>query len=163
MAELTLHDLLEKDLQNTVDLQSLLRAERTQLEARDIGALSRTLIEKAELLAAIEQNDEARRKLLVLHGYPLDNKGMRRFCAESPQRRNTLRSTTGTDCPMCSPDQHQRRHCASQQAEYPTRARYTARQRDTIQPLHQRWRHAQDQRNKSIGKSLTKTRSINGE
>ena len=83
MADLTLHNLLEKDLQNTVDLGSLLRAERTQLEARDIGALSRTLIEKAELLAAIEQNDEARRKLLVLHGYPLDNKGMRRFCAES--------------------------------------------------------------------------------
>lgn len=83
MADLTLHDLLEKDLQNTVDLENLLRAERAQLEARDIGALSRTLIEKAEVLAAIEQNDEARRKLLVQQGYPADNKGMRRFCFES--------------------------------------------------------------------------------
>ncbi|MDO9317083.1 MAG: flagellar protein FlgN [Gammaproteobacteria bacterium] len=85
MADLTLHELLEKDLQNTVDLENLLRAERTQLEARDIGALSRTLIEKAEVLASIEQNDEARRKLLAQHGYPADNKGMRRFCSESPR------------------------------------------------------------------------------
>lgn len=85
MADLTLHDLLEKDLQNTVDLENLLRAERGHLESRDIGALSRTLIEKAEVLAAIEQNDEARRKLLVQQGYPADNQGMRRFCSESPR------------------------------------------------------------------------------
>ncbi len=85
MADLTLHDLLEKDLQNTVDLENLLRAERAQLESRDIGALSRILIEKAEVLAAIEQNDEARRKLLVQQGYPADNQGMRRFCSESPR------------------------------------------------------------------------------
>ena len=56
MADLTLHDLLEKDLQNTVDLANLLSAERTQLENRDIGALSRTLIEKASEVATSFSN-----------------------------------------------------------------------------------------------------------
>lgn len=90
MGDTTVHLLLEKDLQNTMNLENLLRAEREQLECRDIGALSKTLIVKAEILAAIEHNDEARRKILASSGYPADNQGLKQYCTDSEQGVDAL-------------------------------------------------------------------------
>ncbi|MDP2139349.1 MAG: flagellar protein FlgN [Gammaproteobacteria bacterium] len=85
MSDQNLHKLLEKDLQNALNLENLLRAERAQLESRDIGALTRTLSEKAEVLAAIERNDESRRSMLKALGLPNDSQGMRQYCAASAE------------------------------------------------------------------------------
>jgi len=77
-----MRQLLEKDLINTTNLENLLRTEREQLQTRDIGALSNTLIEKAQLLADIESNDDARRKILASFDKSVDNSGLREYCKE---------------------------------------------------------------------------------
>ena len=82
MSNASMQLLLEKDLHNAAQLETLLRAERMQLESRNIGALSQTLIEKAEVLAQIEANDEARRKLLASFQKSTDNSGLRDYCQQ---------------------------------------------------------------------------------
>jgi flagellar biosynthesis/type III secretory pathway chaperone len=82
MSATSMQQLLEKDLLNTHNLENLLRSERVQLEKRDIGALSNTLIEKAQLLANIEANDDARRKLLASLHKSDDNSGLREYCEQ---------------------------------------------------------------------------------
>ena len=77
-----MQQLLEKDLINTTNLETLLQKEREQLQKRDIGALSNTLIEKAQLLADIEVNDDARRKILASFDKSVDNGGLRAYCKE---------------------------------------------------------------------------------
>jgi len=90
-----MQQLLEKDLINATNLETLLRSERMQLQKRDIGALSNTLIEKAQLLANIEGNDDARRKLLVTFGKSADNGGLLDYCKQQglePLYRDLLQS-----------------------------------------------------------------------
>ena len=82
MSASSMQQLLEKDLLNTTTLANLLRSEREQLQSRDIGALSNTLIEKAQLLADIEANDDARRKILASFDKAVDNKGLREYCKQ---------------------------------------------------------------------------------
>lgn len=82
MSDASMQLLLEKDLHNAANLETLLRSERTQLESRDIGALSQTLIEKAQVLAQIEANDDARRKLLASFDKSVDNTGLRDYCMQ---------------------------------------------------------------------------------
>lgn len=77
-----MRQLLEKDLINTTNLENLLQKEREQLQQRDIGALSNTLMEKAQLLADIEANDDARRKILASFDKSVDNGGLREYCKE---------------------------------------------------------------------------------
>ena len=69
-------------MNNATNLETLLRCEREQLEKRDIGALSHTLIAKAQLLADIETNDEARRKILASFDQSVDNNGLREYCKQ---------------------------------------------------------------------------------
>jgi flagellar biosynthesis/type III secretory pathway chaperone len=82
MSANTLHRLLQDDLQNTLELEALLREERQQLAQRDINNLNKTLMLKAELLAKIENNDAARKKILDAEGYPVNNEGMKQFCLD---------------------------------------------------------------------------------
>lgn len=82
MSANTLHTLLQNDLQSSTELEALLREERAQLASRDIESLNKTLIQKAELLAKIENNDAARKKILVAEGYPADNEGMKNYCLD---------------------------------------------------------------------------------
>jgi flagellar biosynthesis/type III secretory pathway chaperone len=82
MSANTLHRLLQDDLQNTLELEALLREERQQLAQRDINNLNKTLMLKAELLAKIENNDSARKKILDAEGYPVNNAGMKQFCLD---------------------------------------------------------------------------------
>jgi len=79
----SMQQLLEKDLINSTKLENLLRCEREQLEQRNIGALSETLIEKAHLLADIEANDHARQKILASFGEATDNGALRDFCTQN--------------------------------------------------------------------------------
>ena len=79
----SMQQLLEKDLINSSKLENLLRCEREQLEQRNIGALSETLIEKAYLLADIEANDHARQKILASFGEATDNGALRDYCSEN--------------------------------------------------------------------------------
>lgn len=82
MSASSMRQLLEKDLLNATNLESLLQSEREQLQKRDIGALSNTLIEKAQLLADIEANDDARRKILASFDKSVDNSGLRDYCRQ---------------------------------------------------------------------------------
>jgi flagellar biosynthesis/type III secretory pathway chaperone len=82
MSASSMQQLLEKDLINATNLENLLRSEREQLQSRDIGALSNTLIEKAQLLADIETNDDSRRKILASFDKSVDNGGLREFCKQ---------------------------------------------------------------------------------
>ncbi|MCB1649121.1 MAG: flagellar protein FlgN [Pseudomonadales bacterium] len=82
MSNASMQALLEQDLYNASQLENLLRSERHQLESRDIGALSQTLIDKAQLLAQIEANDDARRKLLASLRKCADNNGLRDYCQQ---------------------------------------------------------------------------------
>lgn len=82
MSATSMRQLLEKDLINATNLENLLLGEREQLEKRDIGALSNTLIEKAQLLADIEANDDTRRKLLASVNQAADNNGLREYCKQ---------------------------------------------------------------------------------
>lgn len=81
----SLAQLLEDDLQTTGILETLLRSERTLLETRDITALNALLLEKAQLLASIENNDEARKALLLEAGYDASPQGMLQYCNQSEQ------------------------------------------------------------------------------
>lgn len=95
MSNASMQALLEQDLYNASQLEDLLRCERSQLETRDIGALSQTLIDKAQLLAQIEANDDARRKLLASLRKSTDNSGLRDYCQQeglSDLYRNLLKS-----------------------------------------------------------------------
>jgi len=82
MSASSMRQLLEKDLINASNLENLLRKEREHLQRRDIGALSNTLIEKAQLLADIESNDDARRKILASFDKSIDNSGLREYCTQ---------------------------------------------------------------------------------
>lgn len=90
-----MRQLLEKDLINSTNLENLLQIEREQLQHRNIGALSNTLIEKAQLLADIETNDDARRKILASFDKSVDNSGLREYCKQEGMEdlyRDLLRS-----------------------------------------------------------------------
>jgi len=83
MSETSLKSLIEKDLQNADILATLLQTERDMLTTRDIGALNKILMEKAQLLADIERNDDSRRKMLASFGHSIDNRALRDFCIKS--------------------------------------------------------------------------------
>lgn len=83
MSDLSFKSLLEKDLQNAEALVLVLKREREQLAARDIDALNRILMEKAQLLADIERNDDSRRKMLASFGHSADNQALREYCSEA--------------------------------------------------------------------------------
>ena len=80
MSDKSIQSLLEKDLHNAESLAALLLSERDQLASRDIDALNKTLMEKAQLLAAIEGNDDSRRKMLASFGRSADNNSLRDYC-----------------------------------------------------------------------------------
>ncbi len=82
MSDSVMQGLLEKDLSNASRLENLLETERRLLEKRDIGALNQLLMEKAQLLADIESNDDARRKLLASFGKSDNNTGLRDYCTQ---------------------------------------------------------------------------------
>ena len=83
MSANTLHTLLQDDLQNATELEAILREERSQLASRDIEALNKTLMQKAELLAKIENNDSARKNILNAANYPANNEGMKKYCQDN--------------------------------------------------------------------------------
>lgn len=80
MSDISFKSLLEKDLLNADALAALLQSEREQLATRDIDALNRILMEKAQLLAEIERNDDSRRKMLASFGHSADNQALREYC-----------------------------------------------------------------------------------
>jgi flagellar biosynthesis/type III secretory pathway chaperone len=82
MSTKTLAQMLQKDLINATNLENLLRLEREQLEQRNIAALSALLLQKAEILADIELNDDHRRKLLASAGLPADNRHLHDYCKD---------------------------------------------------------------------------------
>jgi flagellar biosynthesis/type III secretory pathway chaperone len=83
MSTKTLAQMLQKDLINATNLENLLRLEREHLEKRDIASLSTLLLQKAEILADIELNDDNRRKLLASSGLPTDNRQLRDYCIDT--------------------------------------------------------------------------------
>lgn len=83
MSDISFKSLLEKDLQNADALCAVLQREREQLAARDIDALNALLMEKAQLLADIERNDDSRRKMLASFGHSADNQALREYCNEA--------------------------------------------------------------------------------
>lgn len=80
MSEKAFQSLLEKDLHNAESLVTLLQSERAQLASRDIDALNRILMEKAQLLADIERNDDSRRKMLASFGHSAENQALSDYC-----------------------------------------------------------------------------------
>ncbi len=83
MSDTSFHSLLQKDLQNADQLAALLKQEREQLVARNIDELNRILMEKAQLLAEIERNDDTRRKMLASFGHSVDNQALRDYCQKA--------------------------------------------------------------------------------
>lgn len=83
MSEISIQSLLEKDLHNADALAVLLQGEREQLAIRDIDALNKILMEKAQLLADIERNDDSRRKMLASFGHSADNQALREYCSKA--------------------------------------------------------------------------------
>jgi flagellar biosynthesis/type III secretory pathway chaperone len=82
--------LLKTDLQNARLLATLLDSERTELESRRYESLSALMRRKAELLAALEKNNERVRQLLSDTGFSHDSQGILAYC-------ETLDRTAGTD------------------------------------------------------------------
>jgi flagella synthesis protein FlgN len=83
MSDKSFQSLLEKDLHNAESLAALLQREREQLASRDIDALNTILMEKAQLLADIERNDDSRRKMLASFGHSADNQALGDYCNKS--------------------------------------------------------------------------------
>lgn len=75
-----LQPLLEQDLDGARQLHALLLDERRLLERRDVKALDELLGRKADLLARMEKNDQARRRFLQEAGYEPDRGGLQACC-----------------------------------------------------------------------------------
>lgn len=75
-----LQTLLEQDLDGARQLNTLLLDERGLLERRDVKALDRLLGRKADLLARMEKNDQARRHHLREAGFEADRAGLQACC-----------------------------------------------------------------------------------
>lgn len=74
-------ELLKADLHNTKQLQSLMQLERGYIEQRDLEALNNLLVEKAELLSSIEENELKRRKSLIPGEFDPSPEGYRAYIA----------------------------------------------------------------------------------
>lgn len=75
-----LQQLLEQDLDGARQLHAVLLDERHLLERRDVKALDELLGRKADLLARMEKNDQARRRYLQESGFEPDRSGLQACC-----------------------------------------------------------------------------------
>jgi flagellar biosynthesis/type III secretory pathway chaperone len=80
MNRTALQKLLEQDLGGAQQLNALLLDERRFLERRDVKALDQLLGRKADLLARMEKNDQARRSYLQEAGFEPDRGGLQACC-----------------------------------------------------------------------------------
>jgi len=88
-ASLSFQELLHADLENTSQLLVLMARERKHLETRDLDAMSQLILEKAQVLAKIEKNDDQRRKLLAQANYPNTKDGINSYIENLPQAMAT--------------------------------------------------------------------------
>ena len=157
MSDKSIQSLLEKDLHNAESLAALLLSERDQLASRDIDALNKTLMEKAQLLAAIEGNDDSRRKMLASFGRSADNNSLRDYCDKAGF--GTLYEALQRRLKTCA---DLRGHSAPQQAEQSPCAGYHAGQIGANQCLHQPGWDQQTDSNPGHCEGLTTKRRVNG-
>lgn len=96
MKTTALRKLLEQDLDGARQLNTVLLDERRLLERRDVKALDQLLGRKADLLARMEKNDQARRKHLQDAGFESDRGGLQACCQYlDSQSRSAERSSEG--------------------------------------------------------------------
>lgn len=97
MKTTALHKLLEQDLDGARQLNTLLLDERRLLERRDVKALDRLLGQKAELLARMEKNDQARRQRLQEAGFETDRGGLEACCQDLDSQRQSPAPDSSAD------------------------------------------------------------------
>jgi len=90
----TFQALLQADLENTSALLALMDQERSYLETRNLEAMNKLIMEKAQVLARIEKNDDLRRDLLKHANFPNSKQGIDNF----------ILSLTGPGAASCSKD-----------------------------------------------------------
>ena len=96
MKTTALRTLLEQDLDGARQLNTVLLDERRLLERRDVKALDQLLGRKADLLARMEKNDQARRKHLQEAGFESDRGGLQACCQHlDSQSRSPEHSSEG--------------------------------------------------------------------
>ena len=88
MSHKALQNLLEQDLSGAQQLDNLLLEERRLLERRDVQNLDGLLGRKAELLASMERNDQARRQLIQECGFEPGRGGLQACCQHLDARQN---------------------------------------------------------------------------
>lgn len=97
-----LQKLLEQDLDGARQLNTVLLDERRLLERRDVKALDRLLGQKADLLARMEKNDQARRRHLQEAGFEPDRGGLQACCVHLDSQRRSPSPGSSDDAPQVS-------------------------------------------------------------